>query len=63
MAKRTIAYVEGSDNAHSGIEAIGNGRITYVKVGDFNLNQQDIAIIFKFTELIQACISKAVFCR
>ncbi len=36
LAKRKIAYVEGSDNAHGGIEAIGNGRVTYVKIGDFN---------------------------
>ena len=36
LAKRKIAYVEGSDNAHGGIEAIGGGRITYLKIGDFN---------------------------
>ena len=34
--------------------------ILVVRVGDFSLNQQDIATIFKFTALIQACISKAV---
>jgi len=36
LAKRKIAYVEGSDNAHGGIEAIGSGKITYIKIGDFN---------------------------
>jgi len=36
LAGRKIACVEGSDNAHGGIEAIGNGRVTYIKVGDFN---------------------------
>lgn len=36
LAKRKIAYVEGSDNAHGGIEAIGGGRVTYYKIGDFN---------------------------
>lgn len=36
LTSRDIACVEGSDNAQKGIEAIGNGRVTYVKVGDFN---------------------------
>ncbi len=36
LANRKIAFVEGSDNAHGGIDAIGNGRITYLKIGAFN---------------------------
>lgn len=36
LSKRKIAFVEGSDNAHGGIEAIGTGRTTYLKIGDFN---------------------------
>jgi energy-coupling factor transporter ATP-binding protein EcfA2 len=35
-AGRSLACVEGSDNAHDGIEGIGKGRITYLKIGDFN---------------------------
>lgn len=31
-----IACVEGSDNAHGGIEAIGKGRSSFLKIGDFN---------------------------
>ncbi len=34
--KNNIACVEGSDNAHEGINGIGNGRVTYIKIGDFN---------------------------
>ncbi|MBK9507886.1 MAG: histidinol-phosphatase [Bacteroidetes bacterium] len=47
LAKRKIAYVEGSDNAHGGIEAIGGGRITYLKIGDFNFE----AIKYALTDL------------
>lgn len=47
LAKRKIAYVEGSDNAHGGIEAIGNGRVTYLKIGDFNFE----AIKYALTDL------------
>jgi len=36
LTGRLIACVEGTDNAESGLEAIGNGRITYLKIGDFN---------------------------
>ena len=36
LANRKLACVEGSDNAEGGIEAIGSGRITYAKIGDFN---------------------------
>lgn len=34
--KSKIACIEGSDNAHGGIEAIGKGKISYLKIGDFN---------------------------
>lgn len=44
LAKRKIAYVEGSDNAHGGIEAIGSGRITYLKIGDFNFEALKYAL-------------------
>lgn len=33
---RKIACVEGSDNAKGGIEMVGNGRVTFIKIGDFN---------------------------
>lgn len=42
--KSKIAYVEGSDNAHGGIDAIGSGRITYVKIGDFNFEALTYAL-------------------
>jgi ABC-type lipoprotein export system ATPase subunit len=35
-AGRSVACVEGSDNAHDGIGGIGKGRISYLKIGDFN---------------------------
>ncbi|MCC5917823.1 MAG: AAA family ATPase [Cryomorphaceae bacterium] len=41
---KNIACVEGSDNAHGGIEAIGNGRVTYLKVGDFNFESLKYAL-------------------
>jgi len=44
FAKRKIACVEGSDNAHGGISAIGNGRVTFVKVGDFNFEALEYAL-------------------
>jgi len=44
LAKRPIAYVEGSDNAHGGIEAIGTGRVTYIKIGDFNFEALKYAL-------------------
>jgi predicted ATPase len=47
LAKRKIAYVEGSDNAHGGIEAIGGSRITHLKIGDFNFE----AIKYALTDL------------
>jgi len=42
--KSKIACVEGSDNAHGGIEAIGNGKITYLKIGDFNFEALTYAL-------------------
>lgn len=42
--KSKIAYVEGSDNAHGGIDAIGSGRITYIKIGDFNFEALTYAL-------------------
>ena len=44
FAGRKIACVEGTDNARGGIQAIGSGRITYVKVGDFNLEALQYAL-------------------
>lgn len=44
IAKRKIACVEGSDNAHGGIKAIGNGRVTFIKVGDFNFEALEYAL-------------------
>jgi len=44
LAKRKIACVEGSDNAHGGVEAIGSGRITYLKIGDFNFEALKYAL-------------------
>jgi len=41
---KKIACVEGSDNAHGGIDAIGNGRITYLKIGDFNFEALKYAL-------------------
>jgi ABC-type cobalamin/Fe3+-siderophores transport system ATPase subunit len=43
-AGRPIACVEGSDNAHDGIEGIGKGRITYMKIGDFNFEALSYAL-------------------
>ncbi|HHX80722.1 MAG TPA: histidinol-phosphatase [Acholeplasmataceae bacterium] len=50
---RKIACVEGSDNAHGGIEAIGNGRVAYVKVGDFNLEALKFALIDLENRVVQ----------
>ena len=47
LAKHDIACVEGSDSAQKGIEAIGNGRITYVKVGDYNFEALKYALTDK----------------
>lgn len=45
LAKREIACVEGSDNAQKGIDGIGEGRINYLKVGDFNFEALQYALI------------------
>ena len=43
--KQPIACVEGSDHAQGGIAAIGNGRRTYLKIGDFNFEALTYALI------------------
>jgi len=45
LTNRRIACVEGSDNAEEGIEAIGKGRVTFVKLGDFNFEALKYALI------------------
>lgn len=42
--KTKIAWVEGSDNAHGGIDAIGKGKVTYIKIGDFNFEALTFAL-------------------
>lgn len=42
--KSKIACVEGSDNAHGGIDAIGKGKVTYIKLGDFNFEALTFAL-------------------
>ena len=41
---RKIACIEGTDNAHKGIEAIGSGRISFIKIGDFNFEALKYAL-------------------
>ena len=41
---RGIACIEGSDNAHEGIDGIGKGEITYLKIGDFNFEAIQYAL-------------------
>jgi len=43
-SKRQIACVEGSDNARAGIEGLGSGRKTYLKIGDFNFKALQYAL-------------------
>lgn len=43
--KKGIACVEGSDNAQKGIGGIGEGRITYIKIGDFNFEALQYALL------------------
>jgi ABC-type lipoprotein export system ATPase subunit len=52
-AGRSIACVEGSDNAHDGIEGIGKGRITYMKIGDFNFEALSYALTDHHNRLCQ----------
>ena len=42
--KSKIACVEGSDNAYGGIDAIGKGKVTYIKLGDFNFEALTFAL-------------------
>ena len=42
--KSKIACVEGSDNAHGGIDAIGKGKVTYIKIGAFNFEALTFAL-------------------
>ena len=42
--KSKIAYIEGSDNAHGGIDTIGKGKVTYIKIGDFNFEALTFAL-------------------
>jgi len=44
LAKRKIACVEGSDNAQGGLDVIGDGRVTYVKIGDYNFEALKYAL-------------------
>ncbi|MBA7545014.1 hypothetical protein ES705_37376 [subsurface metagenome] len=43
-ANRQLACIEGTDNAEKGIDAIGKGRITYIKIGDFNFQAVKYAL-------------------
>jgi hypothetical protein len=45
LADRKIGCVEGTDNAESGIEAIGNGRSTFIKIGAFNFEALKYTLI------------------
>ncbi|PIQ44567.1 MAG: histidinol-phosphatase [Deltaproteobacteria bacterium CG12_big_fil_rev_8_21_14_0_65_43_10] len=45
LTNRRIACVEGTDNAGEGINSIGKGRITYIKLGDFNFEALKYALI------------------
>jgi ABC-type lipoprotein export system ATPase subunit len=45
LAEREVACVEGSDNAQQGIEGLGIGKVTYLKIGDFNLEALQYALI------------------
>ena len=44
LSGRKVACVEGSDNAQEGIEGIGMGKVTYLKIGDFNLEALKYAL-------------------
>lgn len=45
LAGKEIACVEGSDNAQKGIKGIGEGRVTYIKIGDFNFEALQYALL------------------
>ena len=44
LAERGVACVEGSDNAQKGIGGIGEGRVTYIKIGAFNIEALKYAL-------------------
>jgi energy-coupling factor transporter ATP-binding protein EcfA2 len=44
MSGRKIACVEGSDNAQEGIDGIGKGKLTYLKIGDLNFEAIQYAL-------------------
>lgn len=65
--KNKIACVEGSDNAHGGIEAIGTGRASFLKIGDFNfealtyaLTDSDYRVSAKEKPEIKNCYIKSI---
>jgi ABC-type lipoprotein export system ATPase subunit len=45
LCDRKVACVEGSDHAQGGIEAIGQGRASFLKIGDFNFEAIKYALI------------------
>jgi ABC-type lipoprotein export system ATPase subunit len=45
FAGREVACVEGSDNAQKGIGGIGEGRVTYIKIGEFNFEALQYALL------------------
>lgn len=44
LADREIALVEGSDNAQRGIDGLGEGKITFIKIGDYNFEALQYAL-------------------
>lgn len=47
LSNRKLACVEGTDNAGEGINAIGTGRTTYIKLGDHNFEALKYALTDK----------------
>lgn len=45
LTNRRIACVEGTDNAEEGIDTIGKGRVTCIKLGDFNFEALKYSLI------------------
>ena len=45
LANRRISCVEGTDNAEGGIEVIGNGKSTFIKIGAFNFEALKYSLI------------------
>src|ERR1035437_2712889 len=48
LTNRKIACVEGTDNAEGGIEVIGAGRSTFMKIGAFNFEALKYCLIDEF---------------